>query len=87
MQPRGLHHGGREIDGGDLRLCARQRFGEQAAAAAHVEHARAGELTAFLHVARAHGIEPMEWFELAVDVPEAMGGGLEFGYFRGVAVR
>ena len=64
---------------------ARQRFGQQSAAATDVEHARAAQRRALLHVARTHGIEPVQWFELAVDIPEAMRGGLEFGDFRGVA--
>ena len=48
---------------------------------------RAPAVRALLHVARTHGIEAMQWFELAVDIPESMRGGLEFRDFRGVAIR
>jgi hypothetical protein len=29
----------------------------------------------------------VQWFEFAVDIPEAMRGRFEFGDFRGVAIR
>ena len=87
MQPRGFHHARREIDGGDLARRARASdLGEQSAAAAHIENAGIGERAALLHVARAHGIELVQRFEFAIDIPEAMCGGFEFRDFRGVAI-
>ncbi len=76
----------REIDAGDRGAGARQRFGEQSSAAADVEHARALQLRALLHVAGAHRIELVQRLEFAVDIPEAMRRGVEFGDFRGVAL-
>ena len=40
MQPRDLDHGGRQVDAGDVRAVARERLGQQPAAAADIEHAR-----------------------------------------------
>ena len=65
---------------------ARQRFGEQSAAAAHVENARRSSVQRSCDVARTHGIELVQRFEFAIDIPEAMRGGFEFRDFRGVAV-
>ena len=87
VQSRGVDHARREIDGRDGGAGTRQRLGQQAAAAAHVEHARAAQRRALRNVARAHRIELVQRFELAVDVPEAMRGGVEFGDFRRVACR
>src|SRR5262249_7196554 len=70
----------------DFGAGARQRFREQSSAAAHVEHARVAQPGAFIHVTEAHGIELVQRLELTVHVPEAMGRGVEFGDFRGVAV-
>ena len=87
VQARGFHHARREVDGRDLRAGARQRFGEQSAAAAHVENtARRASVQRSCDVARTHGIELVQRFELAVDIPEAMRRGFEFRDFRGVAV-
>ena len=44
------------------------------------------ERAALLHVTRAHGIELVQRFELAVDIPEAVRRSFEFRDFRGVAV-
>ena len=86
MQPRGFHHARSEVDGGDLCAGTRQRFGEQTAAAAHVENLRTLERAALLHIARAHGIELVQRFEFAIDIPEAVCRGFEFCDFGGVAV-
>ena len=86
VEPCGLHHARREVDCGDQRAGARQRLGEQAAAAAHVENLRIRKHAALLHVARAHGIELVQRLEFAIDIPEAMSRGFEFRNFRGVAV-
>ena len=86
VQASGFHHARREVDGRDLRACARQRFGEQSAAASHIENTGARERAAFGDVSRTHGIELVQRFELAVDVPEAVRRGFEFRDFRGVAI-
>ena len=87
VQARGFDHARREIDGGD---CAPARASDSASnpPPQPTSSTRAPRSVArSCDVARAHGIELVQRLELAIDIPEAMRRGLEFGDFRGVAVR
>src|SRR5258706_897538 len=62
----------RKVDAGDCGAQPRHRFGEDAAAAADVEHPLAGELREAVDPAEAQGIERMQRQELALRVPPAV---------------
>jgi len=66
-----------EIDARDLRAASGHRFAEQPAAAAHVEHALAGEPGTIVDVVESHGIQRVQRPELAVRVPPALRDGVE----------
>ena len=78
VQLRHLQRLVRHVDAGDLGAAARHRFGEDAAAAADVEHALAGERGAAVDPVEAQRIDLVQRTELAVRVPPARGELAEF---------
>ena len=69
MQARDLQQVRREVDRGDVRAGRGHRFAEQPAAAADVEHARAGQRRALGDVAQPRGIQRMQRLLRAVRDP------------------
>ncbi len=84
MQARDLDHAFGKIDAGHLRAGLEQRFAEEPAAAAHVQHARIQQLRAIGNELRPHRIQDVQRFELALRVPEAVRERVEFAHFRRV---
>ena len=77
-----------QVDAGDLCAPVRHGLGEDSAAAAHVEHALAGEpADQPLDVPEAQRIDLVQRAELARRVPPAVGQGAELGELRGIDVR
>src|SRR2546428_808342 len=68
----------REVDTRDLGAAAGHRFAEDAAAAAHIEHALRPEARALVDPVEAQRIDVVQRAELAVRVPPAMGELAEF---------
>ena len=86
MQARHLDHARRQVDAGHPRPGAAQGLREQAAAAADVEQAAAGQRHALGDELRAHRIQQVQRPELALRVPEPGGDGVELGELGVVGV-
>jgi hypothetical protein len=69
-----------------LGAARRHALGQDAAAAAHVHHALAGEGGAIVDIVQPQGIDVVQRFVLAVGIPPAVGGLIEFGDFLGIHV-
>ncbi|MNM52751.1 hypothetical protein D3C81_638390 [compost metagenome] len=70
------------VDAGHLGAASGHALGEDAATAADVEHALAKQTAALLgDPVKAHRIDLMQGFELALHVPPAGGDGFKFGDF------
>src|ERR1019366_86096 len=82
VQPRHLDHRWRQVDRRHLRAAARERFGQQAAAAADVEHAALRQRHAARDIGDARRVERMQWLERAARIPEFMRQRIEFADFR-----
>ncbi len=75
-----------QIDAGDRGAMRRHALGENAAAAADVEHGLALEPDAIIYIVEAQRVDVVQRLELAVRVPPARGQLLEFGDFFGIDV-
>jgi hypothetical protein len=64
----------------------RHGLGQDAAAATHVEHALALERGELVDPLQAQGVDLVQWPELALRIPPAVGEITEFGQFLGVDV-
>jgi hypothetical protein len=82
MQARHLDHRRRHVDGADVRAVARERFGQQAAAAADVQHTPLRQRAALRQVVDAHRIEHVQRTESAARIPEFVRQGIELADFR-----
>jgi hypothetical protein len=72
VQSRHLDHPRRQVDAADVGAMARQRFGEQAAAAADIEHAPLRQRAALRDVGDTRRIERVQRLEGAARIPEFM---------------
>jgi hypothetical protein len=86
MQSRDFEGCRREVDAGDAGTAADHAFGQQAATAADVEYAAAGQSGAGLEVVEPRGIHLVQRPELAGRVPPARRGGVETGDFRRIGI-
>ena len=77
----------REIDSDDLCAALRHRFAQQAAAAAHIEHALALERGAAVHIVKTNRIQRMQRPELSLGIPPALRYGVEAGEFGRIVIR
>src|SRR5262245_49568596 len=75
-----------EVDARDPRARARHRLGEDAAAAADVEHVLPFERRVLLDPAQAQRVDLVQRPELALRVPPAVGQVTEFAQLGGVCV-
>ena len=69
------------VDAGDGGAALGHGFAEDAAAAADVQHALAGEVDALVDPVDPQGVDVVQGLELAFAVPPAVGEGLELGDF------
>ena len=81
VQTRDLHQLRGQIDGGHLRPFLCQRFAEQAAAAADIQHFGTAQAGAVGHVLQTHRVQRMQRLLRAVGVPPAGGQGGELVQF------
>ena len=87
MQVRDAERLMRQIDALHARAEPRHRFGQDAAAAADVEHALAGEVRVVVDPAEPDRIQFVQRLELGIRVPPAMREIAEFLEFVGIGVR
>jgi hypothetical protein len=86
MQARHAQRLGGQVDARHVRRLARHRFGQDAAAAADVEHRLAAQAGQFVDPVQAQRVDLVQRAELAVRVPPAVGQITELGKFLGVDV-
>src|ERR1700693_5824909 len=79
MQPGDAQRLVRQVDAGDARAALRHGLGQDAAAAADVEHALAGERRMAVDPLQAQRIDLVQRPELALRVPPAVRELVEFG--------
>ncbi len=75
-----------EVEPRDQRALARHRFGQQAAAAADVEHLQPGQASRAFDVLQSHRVQVVQRTHFALRIPPATGGRFEAGDFGGIDV-